>query len=54
MHCRGREFEVVVDSPRVDGSVDEQGQLRLQQAALVGLLLQTPYAAAATRAPVAS
>ncbi|EIE19123.1 hypothetical protein COCSUDRAFT_59606 [Coccomyxa subellipsoidea C-169] len=31
--ARGREYEVVVSSPRVDGSLTEEGELRLQQVA---------------------
>ncbi len=33
--ARGREYEVVVSSPRVDGSLTEEGELRLQQVAQV-------------------
>lgn len=34
---RGREFEVTVNSPRVDGSVNSQGELELQRVAQVAL-----------------
>ena len=34
---------MVLSSPRVDGSLDGQGQLRLQQAVLVGALLRPTY-----------
>lgn len=33
---RGREFEVTVNSPRVDGSANSQGELELQRVAQVG------------------
>lgn len=33
--ARGREYEVVVSSPRVDASITEDGDLRLQRVAQV-------------------
>ena len=36
---RGREFDLVVSSPRIDGSLDAEGVLRLQAAAEVGAVL---------------